>query len=243
MTLVGNLVDADAPQTGEPIDSLLGVSPDPSHDRPDGAPGDPHQFTPRFSSTPPPARPPCHRRQACARRDGAPTAPPPPSAHAPSSSPAAPRPPAPPAPFPNPGPATGASPRPGHRAVPDVRSGRNAATHRYAGAPAPPPARRPRPRRTQRPRSPCGGRHPTAHAITSHCARRCPLPWFLTLDKPETLSDNDVRLLSPKSHPRKCQKSRKTRDLPDNPTRLPSTAFARHAFDGVGPRVSSRPSW
>src|ERR1700694_140855 len=47
MTLVGNLVDADAPQTGEPIDSLLGVSPDPSHDRPDGAPGDPHQFTHR----------------------------------------------------------------------------------------------------------------------------------------------------------------------------------------------------
>lgn len=27
------------------------------------------------------------------------------------------------------------------------------------------------------------------------------------LDKPETLSDNDVRLLKPEVHPRKCQKS------------------------------------
>ena len=63
------------------------------------------------------------------------------------------------------------------------------------------------PRRTRCPRSPSAYRHPAAHAITSHCARRCPLPWFLTLDKPETLSDNDVRLLRPETHPRKSQKS------------------------------------
>ena len=51
-------------------------------------------------------------------------------------------------------------------------------------------------------------RHPTAHAITSHCARRCPFLWFLTLDKPETLSDNDVRPLTSTPHPRMGQKSR-----------------------------------
>jgi hypothetical protein len=135
-------------------------------------------------------------------------APPPRWAHGSGSSPAAHRPPAPPAPFANPGPATGAAPHPGHTVVPDVRSGRNAAPPRYAGAPAPQSARRPRPRRTQHPRSPCGDRHPAAHAITSHCTRRCPLLWFLTLDKPETLSDNDVRLLSPKTHPRNGHKSR-----------------------------------
>ena len=59
-------------------------------------------------------------------------------------------------------------------------------------------------------RAPSAYRHPAAHAITSHCARRCPLLWFLTFDKPETLSDNDVRLLSPRTHPRKCQKSQKS---------------------------------
>ena len=62
----------------------------------------------------------------------------------------------------------------------------------------------PGPRRTPRtrcPRSPCACRHPTAHEITSHCARRCPLPWFLTLDKPETLSDNDVRPTHPENPP------------------------------------------
>ena len=64
----------------------------------------------------------------------------------------------------------------------------------------------PLPRRTRCRRSPSAYRHPTAHAITSHCARRCPLPWFLTFDKPETLSDNDVRLLRSETHPRKCQK-------------------------------------
>lgn len=53
------------------------------------------------------------------------------------------------------------------------------------------------------------GRHPAARAIASHCARRCSLPWFLTLDKPETLSDNDVRPLTPKADPRKGQKSHK----------------------------------
>ncbi len=30
---------------------------------------------------------------------------------------------------------------------------------------------------------------------------------FLILDKPETLSHNDVRLLRTQTHPRKCQKS------------------------------------
>ena len=56
-------------------------------------------------------------------------------------------------------------------------------------------------------------RHPTVRAITSHCARRCPLLWFLTFDKPETLSDNDVRLLRPQTHPRNGQKSPKTEGL------------------------------
>ena len=36
-------------------------------------------------------------------------------------------------------------------------------------------------------------RHPAAHAIASHCARRFLALRFLTLDKPETLSENDVR--------------------------------------------------
>ena len=144
------------------------------------------------------------KAHACARRDGAPTAPPPPSARARGSSPAAHRPPAPPAPCPNPGPATGADPHPGHTRAPCGRSGHSGATPRFAAAPAPPPARRrqPPPRRTRCPRSPCAYRHPTAHAITSHCARRCPLLRFLTLDKPETLSDNDVRLFRPQTHPR-----------------------------------------
>src|SRR6478735_1393943 len=161
---------------------------------------------------PPPARPPCHRRPRCARRDGAPTAPPPPSAHGWGNSPAAHRPPAPPARCPNPGPATGADPHPGHTRAPCGRSGHTAAKHHFAAAPAPPPASRRRrlPPRTPRPRcprSPCAGRHPAAHAITSHCARRCPLLWFLTFDKPETLSDNDVRPFISTTRPRKCQKS------------------------------------
>ena len=170
--------------------------------------------TPRFSNTPPPARPPCHRRPRCARHGGAPTAPPPPWAHGWGSSPAARRPPAPPAPCPNPGPATGADPHPGHTRAPCADSGHNAAKHHFAAAPAPPPACRPRrlPPRTPRTRclrSRCAGRHPAAHAIASHCARRCPLLWFLTLDKPETLSDNDVRLLTSITGPRKSQKSQK----------------------------------
>ena len=135
---------------------------------------------------------PCHRRPRCARRDDAPTAPPPRSAHRQGSTPAAHRPPAPPVRCPNPGPATGADPHPGHRRAPCGRSGHTAAEHRFVAAPAPPPARRrqPRPRRTL---SSITVRlsTPAAHAITSHCARRCPLLWFLTLDKPETLSDND----------------------------------------------------
>ena len=34
-----------------------------------------------------------------------------------------------------------------------------------------------------------------------------PRLWFLTFDKPETLSDNDVRLPRPETHPRNGQKS------------------------------------
>jgi MerR family transcriptional regulator, copper efflux regulator len=76
-----------------------------------------------------------------------------------------------------------------------------AAKHHFVAAPAPLPTCRPRrlpPRtpRTRCPRSRCAGRHPAAPAIASHCARRCPLLWFLTFDKPETLSGNDVRLSS-----------------------------------------------
>ena len=47
MTLVRDLVDADPAQIGEPIDGLVDVSPHPGHDRPDGAPRDPHQFAHR----------------------------------------------------------------------------------------------------------------------------------------------------------------------------------------------------
>ena len=47
VALVGDLIDADPAQTREPVDSLLGVGPHPGHDRPDGAPGDPHQLTHR----------------------------------------------------------------------------------------------------------------------------------------------------------------------------------------------------
>ena len=105
-------------------------------------------------------------------------------------------------------------PTTGHTRAPCSRSGHTAAKHHCAAAPAPPPASRPRrlPPRTPRPRcprSPCAGRHPAAHTITSHCARRCPLLWFLTFDKPETLSDNDVRPLISTMRPRKCQKSQK----------------------------------
>jgi hypothetical protein len=41
MAFVGDLIDADPAQTREPVDALFGVAPDPGHDRPDGAPGDP----------------------------------------------------------------------------------------------------------------------------------------------------------------------------------------------------------
>ena len=65
----------------------------------------------------------------------------------------------------------------------------------------------PRTPRTRCLRSPCAYRHPAAPAITSHCARRCLLLWFLTFDKPETLSDNDVRPLNAATNPRKRQRS------------------------------------
>ena len=52
-----------------------------------------------------------------------------------------------------------------------------------------------------------------APAITSHCARRCLLPWFLTFDNPETLSDNDVRPLNAATNPRKRQRSPKRPDI------------------------------
>ena len=166
---------------------------------PHGAPGDPHQLAHRgLRALPPPATPPCHRRQACARHHDAPTAPPPRSAHGQGSSPAAHRPPAPPPPCPNPGPATGADPHPGHTRTPCGHNGRSGAKHHFVAAPAPLPTCRrrrlpPRTPRTRCPRSRCAGRHPAAPAIASHCARRCPLLWFLTFDKPETLSGNDVR--------------------------------------------------
>jgi len=170
--------------------------------------------TPRFSSRPPPARPPCHRRRRCARRGDVPTAPVPPSGHARGSSPVAHRPPVPPALCPNPGPATGADPGPGHTRAPCGRNAHTAAKRHFAAAPAPPPRCRrrrlpPRTPRTRCPQSRCAGRHPAAHAIASHCARRCPLLWFLTLDKPETLSHNDVRPLTSTTSPRKSQKSQK----------------------------------
>nr|VTP02550.1 hypothetical protein BIN_B_04571 [Mycobacterium riyadhense] len=165
--------------------------------------------TPRFSNTPPPATPPCHRTRRYARHGDAPTAPPPPSVHGWGSSPVVLRPPAPPAPRPNPGRATRAGPHRGHTRAPCGHSG---VKHHFAAAPEPPPAWRPRRLplripRTRCPQSPCAGRHPAAHAITSHCARRCPLLWFLTFDKPETLSHNDVRLFTSIAGPRKRQRS------------------------------------
>ena len=47
VALIGDLIDADPAQTGEPVEALVGVGPDPGHDRPDGAPGDPHQLAHR----------------------------------------------------------------------------------------------------------------------------------------------------------------------------------------------------
>ncbi len=48
------------------------------------------------------------------------------------------------------------------------------------------------------------GQHDSEWAAISEVAR---LLVFLILDKPETLSHNDVRLLRTQTHPRKCQKS------------------------------------
>ena len=45
--LIGDLVDADTPQIGKPINRLISISPHPRDDRPHGAPGDPHQLTHR----------------------------------------------------------------------------------------------------------------------------------------------------------------------------------------------------
>ena len=42
--LVGDLIDPDPPQVGEPVMHRLDVGPDPGDDRADGAPGDPHQL-------------------------------------------------------------------------------------------------------------------------------------------------------------------------------------------------------
>jgi hypothetical protein len=42
--LVGDLVDPDSPQVGEPVMHGFHVGPDPGDDRAHGAPGDPHQL-------------------------------------------------------------------------------------------------------------------------------------------------------------------------------------------------------
>ena len=211
MTPIRDLVDADPAQPRQPVDALVGVGPDPGHDRPDGAPGDPHQLAHRGFRTR--HRQPGHRviEHRYARRGDAPTAP-----------------------GTTVGPCSGQFTRgasassttctvpqsnPRHRRRPWPRSNQDAAAtpptpprNPFAAAHAPPPRCRrrrlpPRTPRTRCPQSRCAGRHPAAHAIASHCARRCWLLWFLTLDKPETLSDNDVRLLRSATHPRKCQKS------------------------------------
>jgi hypothetical protein len=41
---VGDLVDPDPPEVGEPVMDGLDVGPDPGDNRADGAPGDPHQL-------------------------------------------------------------------------------------------------------------------------------------------------------------------------------------------------------
>ena len=124
-------------------------------------------------------------------------APPPPSARGWDTRPAARRPPATPAPCPGPVPATGAGPHPDRRTAPSARSDRSGPAHPAAAAHVRPPPHHPRRRhRTRSPRSPPAYRHPAAHAITSNCARRFLALRFLTYDKPETLSDNDVRPFS-----------------------------------------------
>ena len=202
-------------QAREPVEVFLGVGPYPGHDRPDAsarrsASSSLHRgFRTRHRQP----GPPCHRRPACARRDGAPRAPPPRSAHGQGSSPATHRASRNTGTVPQSRPRHRRRPHPGHTRTPCGHTGRSDAKPHFVAAPVPPPKchRRRRPPRTPRtrcPRSRCARPHPAAPAITSHCARRCPLPWFLTFDKPETLSDNDVRPLRPETHPRKRQKSR-----------------------------------
>ena len=44
---IGDLVDPDAAQPGEPVGGCLGLAGHPGDDVPDGAPGDPHQLSDR----------------------------------------------------------------------------------------------------------------------------------------------------------------------------------------------------
>jgi hypothetical protein len=78
--------------------------------------------------------------------------------------------------------ATGVSPHHGHTRAPGGHTGRRDVRPHFGAALAPPPGcrRRRRTPRTPRLRSRFAGRHPAAHEITSHCARRRPPPWFLT---------------------------------------------------------------
>ena len=177
------------PQPGKPIKRLVGIRPHPRHDRPHGAPGDPHQLTHRGFRTR--HGQPGHRViegvgmpgvVACPRhRDhrrpmsGAVDTP-------------APRPPASPAPCPNPGPRHRRRPVTAViEAAPEHRSGRTDPPPRFAAGPGP----RPMP-----PRRPVPELNPLDHApaIDTQSASRNSLAlrtsllasWFLTFDKPET---------------------------------------------------------
>ena len=209
VALVGDLIDTDSPQIREPVDALFGVGPDPGHDRPHGAPGDPHQLAHRgFRAR---HRQPGHRviegqgvpgmiTRPRHRHHGRPmrgqfTR----GASASSTT------------------CTVPQSRPRQRRRPSPRS--------YQGALRPQrPHRRetPRPGRTRATTSWAPSAPSSSNSMSSITVRlstpnsprhnltlrtSLPAPLFLTRDKPETLSDNDVRPLTIARNPRMCQRA------------------------------------
>ena len=213
MALVGDLIDTDSPQIREPVDALFGVGPDPGHDRPHGAPGDPHQLAHRgFRAR---HRQPGHRVIEGQGVPGMMTRPRHRHHGGPMRGTVHPR-------------------RIGlqhhlHGSPIQARQRRRPSPRSYQGALRPQrPHRRetPRPGRTRATTSWAPAAPSSSNSMSSITvrlsapnsprhnltwpARRCPLLWFLTLDKPETLSDNDVRPLTSTPNPRMGQKSPKS---------------------------------